>query len=112
MRMEDVNARKAYIQNVRKSFDSTDRKYEFERESNITRDTEGGFSFFKVRLCIAVIIFGVYIFCDKTNTAVYHVSMKDISETIAKDFDYSSVKEELQQVFHVIEAGQEENAKN
>ena len=103
MRMEDVNARKAYIQNVRKSFDSPARKYEFERDSKVTGETERGFSFFKVRLCIAAIIFGVYIFCDRTNTAVYHVSMKEISEKIAKDFDYSSVKEELQQVFHVIQ---------
>ena len=34
MRMEDVNARKAYIQNVRKSFDSPERKYEFEKEAD------------------------------------------------------------------------------
>lgn len=31
MRMEDVDARKAYIQNVRKSFDSPGRRYEFEK---------------------------------------------------------------------------------
>ena len=34
MRMKDVEARKAYIQNVRKSFDSPKRQYEFEKETD------------------------------------------------------------------------------
>ena len=38
MRMKDVEARKAYIQNVRKSFDSPKRQYEFEKET----DAKGG----------------------------------------------------------------------
>ena len=42
MRMEDVDARKAYIQNVRKSFDSPGRRYEFEKEQGRYVEGFGG----------------------------------------------------------------------
>ena len=103
MRMEDVNARKAYVQNVRKSFDSPNRRYEFETGEDTKGEAENGFPFFKVRLFIAAALFAAYIFCDRTNTVIYHISSKEVYETIAKDFDYGNVREELQQVFHVIQ---------
>ena len=102
MRMEDVNARKTYIQNVRKSFDLPNRRYEFEKESDTKGEAEEGSSFFKLRLLIAAVLFAAYIFCDRTNTVLYHVSTKEVSEMVTKDFDYGDVKEELQQVFQVI----------
>lgn len=109
MRMEDVNARKAYIQNVRRSFDEPNRRYEFEKETDTKGETADGSSFFKIRLFIAAALFAAYIFCDKTDTAIYHISTGKVFETIAEDFDYGSMKEELQQVFHIIEekTGQE-----
>lgn len=103
MRMEDVNARKAYIQNVRKSFDSPNRRYEFEKEADTKGEAQEGSSFFKLRLFAAAFLFAAYIFCDRTNTEIYHVSTKEVMETFAGDFDYGNVKEELQQVFHVIQ---------
>lgn len=103
MRMEDVNARKAYIQNVRKSFDSPNRRYEFEKEADTKGEAQEGSSFFKLRLFVAAFLFAAYILCDRTNTEIYHVSTKEVLETIARDFDYGNVKEELQQVFYVIQ---------
>ena len=103
MRMEDVNARKAYVQNVRKSFDSPNRRYEFETGEDTKGEAENSFPFFKVRLFIAAALFAAYIFCDRTNTVIYHISSKEVFETIARDFDYDNMTKELQQVFHVID---------
>lgn len=102
MRMKDVNARKAYIQNVRKSFDVQNRKYEFEKEPVTKGEAEEGFSFFKVRLLIAVLLFAGYVFCDRTNTDIYHFSTKEISEKIAHDFNYEDAKEDVLQVWKML----------
>lgn len=102
MRMEDVDARKAYIQNVRKSFDSPGRRYEFEKEPDTKGEAEGGFSFFKIRLIIAALLFAAYIYCDRTNAVVYNVSTKEVTEKIAADFDYEKARDEIIETFHVI----------
>ncbi len=109
MRMEDVNARKAYVQNVRKSFDSPNRKYEFEKDTDTKGEAEEGFPFFKIRLFIAAVLFAAYIFCDRTNTVFYHISTDEVAETIARDFNYDNVREELQQVFHIVETEMEQD---
>ena len=103
MRIEDAYARKAYIQSVRKSFDDPERKYEWEYPT----DTKGeantdSFSFFKVRLLIAVFIFAAYILCDKTNTMFYQYSTKEVAQKIAENYDYSQIKDEVMQVFNQI----------
>lgn len=100
MRMEEVNARKTYIQNVRKSFDSPNRNYEWEKEPITEGEAADGFSFFKVRLLIAVFIFIAYVLCDQTNTLFYQYSTKDVVEKIAQNYDYNEVKDEVMQVFH------------
>ena len=103
MRMEDVNARKAYIQNVRKSFDSPGREYEFQKNTDTKGEAMEGFSFFKVRLIAAALIFAAYIFCDKTNTAVYTLTAKDVSEKIVENMDYEKARGEILEVFQVIQ---------
>ncbi len=103
MRMEDVNARKAYIQNVRKSFDSPGREYEFKREPDTKGEAAEGFSFFKIRLVAAALLFAAYIYCDRTNTVVYHVSTKEVMEKIEADFDYEKARNEIVEVFHAIQ---------
>lgn len=104
MRMEDVNARKTYIQNVRKSFDSPERNYEFEKEADTKEKGEAleGFSFFKIRLIVAALLFAAYIYCDRTDTAVYHVSTKEVTEKISVDFDYEKAGDEILEAFHSI----------
>ena len=118
MKMEDVNARKAYIENVRRSFDSPNRQYEFEQGSkkkplrrafspsgsqNEKGEAFDELSFFKIRLVAAVVLFAVYIFCDRTNTALYHVTTEEVSKQIVKNFDYESARSEVLQAFHIIE---------
>ena len=100
MRMEEVDARKAYIQKVRKSFDSPERSYEFEKGNNTKGEAEEGFSFFKIRLLVAVLLFAAYVFCDRTGTFLYGYSAKDVAEEIAQDLDYQKAGEEIVQAFH------------
>lgn len=100
MRIEDAYARKAYIQSVRQSFDEPNRKYEWETDSLTKGEAEEGFSFFKVRLLIAVFIFAAYVLCDQTNTLFYQYSTDEVAQKIAQNYDYSKVKEEVVQVFH------------
>lgn len=102
MRMEDVNARKAYIQNIRKSFDSPGRKYEFEKETDTKGEAQEGFSFFKVRLLIAALLFAAYIYCDRADVVVYDVSAKDVTEKISADFNYKKAGEEILEAFYAI----------
>ncbi len=99
MRMEDVNARRAYIQSVRKSFDAPGREYEWKKEADTKGEAMEGFSFFKARLLIAALLFAAYVFCDRTDRALYHVTMKQISDEIVRDVDYTAVREEVMQVF-------------
>lgn len=103
MRMSDVDARKDYIQKVRRSFDAADRKYEFERDTDTKGEGNDAFSFFKVRLLIAVFIFAAYVLCDKTNTMFYQYSTDDVAEKIAQELDYGKVREEVLQVFGQLE---------
>lgn len=100
MRIEDVNARKAYIQSVRKSFDSPDRKYEWEDISDTKGEATDSFSLFKVRILIAVFIFTAYILCDQTNTMFYHYSTTEVAEKIAENYDYSEAKNNVLKVMH------------
>ncbi|MBO5372045.1 MAG: hypothetical protein J6A75_04910 [Lachnospiraceae bacterium] len=101
MRIEDVNARKAYIQSVRQSFDNPNRTYEFEYDTNHTKgEAEDSFSFCKVRLLIAVFIFAAYVLCDQTNTSFYQYSTQEVADKIAQNYDYTKIQEEVVQVFH------------
>lgn len=99
MRVEDVNERKAYIQSVRRSFDSPNRNYEWEKESSTKGEAADGFSFFKVRFLIAVFIFAAYVLCDRTNTGFYRYSTREVAEKVEQDYDYHHVKEEVLQAF-------------
>lgn len=92
MRMKDVDARRDYIQKIRKSFDSPERNYEWERGDE-TQGEAGSFSFFKLRLLIAVFIFAAYILCDQTGSMFYHYSTRDIAEKIEENYDYSRVED-------------------
>lgn len=104
MRMEDVNARKAYIQKARSSFDSPKRRYEFEQDSVSKREAADGFPFWKVRLLAAALLFAAYIFCDRTDTEINHISMKDVSEEIVHNFSYEDAKEGARQAWKWIQA--------
>ncbi len=103
MRMEEVDKRKAYIQQVRKSFDLPERSYEFERDLDTKGEVQEGFSFFKVRLLVAAFIFGAYVLCDYTKTNFYQYSTKDVAKMIEQEFDYDGMKEKALQAFHQIQ---------
>lgn len=91
MRQEDVNRRKEYVQKIRSSFE--DNQYaRWETEEEKKGGAPDGFSFFKVRLLLAVFIFTAYVLCDQTGTKFYQFSTKDIAEKIEESYDYTNVE--------------------
>lgn len=91
MRREDVENRKKYIQKIRSSFE--DKPYaRWESDEETKGEAQDGFSFFKVRLLLAVFIFTAYVLCDQTGTKFYQFSTKDIAEKIEESYDYTNVE--------------------
>lgn len=91
MRKEDVNQRKEYVQRIRSSFE--DNQYaRWETEEDKKGEVPESFSFFKVRLLLAVFIFTAYVLCDQTGTKFYQFSTKDIAEKIEESYDYTNVE--------------------
>ena len=99
MRIEEAEARKAYIQRVRQSFDTPGRKYEFEKEAAVKGEEASEFMFMKIRFLIAALIFAAYVLFDQTGMKIYEYSTGEVAEKIAKDYDYIRAKEEAVQVF-------------
>ena len=99
MRMEEVEARRAYVQKVRQSFDAPGRQYEFEKRPSGKEERTDDFLFAKIRFLIAALLFAGYVFCDRTGTLIYRYSAEQVVETIAEDYDYNQAKEEVMQVF-------------
>lgn len=100
MRMEDVDARRAYIESARRSFDARNGSYEFEKEPEHKKgEASDELSFFKIRFVIAALLFAAYIFCEKTDASVYDMTAKKISEKIEKTFDYRTAGDRAWQAF-------------
>ncbi len=99
MRMEDVEARRAYVQKVRQSFDAPGRRYEFEKNPAAKEEGDRDVFFIKIRLLIAALLFAGYVFCDQTGTLIYRYTAEQVVETITKNYDYDQAKEEVMQVF-------------
>ena len=102
MRIEEAEARKAYIQRVRQSFDTPGRKYEFEKEAAVKGEEASEFMF-KIRCLVAALIFAAYVLFDQTGMKIYEYSTGEVAEKIAKDYDYIRAKEEAVQVFKSLE---------
>lgn len=106
MRMEQVNARKEYIQTIRKSFDEPNRNYEWEKESVTKEEKTDSFPFFKLRIGLAILLFAVYIFCDITNNRFYRYTTKEVAQKIAQEDDFMLYLQEMKNTIH---KGMEEN---
>ena len=87
MRIEEAEARKAYIQRVRQSFDTPGRKYEFEKEAAVKGEEASEFMFMKIRFLIAALIFAAYVLFDQTGMKLYEYSTGEVAEKIAKGCD-------------------------
>ncbi len=90
MRREDVDNRKEYIQRIRSSFENGG--YARWEVDDIKGEAQGSFSFFKVRVLLALFIFTAYVLCDQTGTKFYEFSTKDIAEKIEESYDYTEVE--------------------
>jgi len=73
-RNDYVQARKQYVDEVRRSFQQQEEPDEFEDELQET----GSASFFKVRLLISVCIFVAFLLCDRTGSRFYHYTTDEI----------------------------------
>ena len=102
MRMDEVEARKAYIQRVRQSFDTPGRKYEFEKEAAPDREENNEILFVKIRLVVAALLFAAYVFCDQTGIKVYRYTAGEVAQQIAKNYDYLEAKDEVMAVFQAL----------
>ena len=91
MRREDVDNRKKYVQKIRSSFE--DKRYaHWEADEETKGEAPDSFSFFKVRLLLAVFIFTAYVLCDQTGAKFYQFSTKDVAEKIEESYDYTNVE--------------------
>ena len=74
-----AQARKRYVEEVRRSFNHAEPD-EYQDESG-----EGTESFFKVRLLIAVCIFGAFVLCDRTGSRFYNYTTDEVIEKLHQE---------------------------
>lgn len=67
-----AQARKQYVEEVRRSFHHT------EPDEYGEMPQEGTASFFKVRFFLAVFIFAAFVLCDRTESRFYNFTTKEI----------------------------------
>ncbi len=79
-RHDYAQARKQYVEEVRRSFHQKEDD-DFRDEQPLSTDSA---SFFKLRLLIAVCIFAAFILCDRTGSSFYHYSTDEIITMIQK----------------------------
>ena len=70
--------RREYVANVRKSFEE-EPQYAGRRQEE-ERQTGEFFSFFKIRLFLAVCLLGAFLYCRYTGTKIFHYSAEQIVE--------------------------------
>ena len=76
-----VQARKQYVDEVRRSFRQQEDTDEFEDEL----PEAGSASFFKVRLLISVCIFAAFLLCDRTGSRFYNYSTDEIISMLQEE---------------------------
>lgn len=76
---EYAQARKQYVEEVRRSFNHA-QPDEYEAEPQA-----GTMSFFKVRLLIAVCIFAAFVLCDRTGSRFYNYTTKEVVSMLKQE---------------------------
>ena len=76
---EYAQARKQYVEEVRRSFHHV-QPDEYEEEPTV-----GAVSFFKVRLLIAVCIFAAFVLCDRTGSRFYNYTTDEVVELLQQE---------------------------
>lgn len=74
-----AQARKAYVEEVRRSFQHEDPDNYDEGQYS------GEASFFKVRLLIAVCIFAAFILCDRTGSRFYNYTTEEVVSMLQEE---------------------------
>lgn len=82
--------RKEYVANVRKSFEE-EPQYAGRRQEEEPQRGEG-FLFFKVRLFLAVCLFGAVLYCRYTDTKIFQYSPEQIVELVSDNHYYTKLK--------------------
>ncbi len=93
MRFEDAENRKAYVKSVRQSFEQTTTDVQTDNRTTDKGEAKDGFSFFKMRLLLAICIFAAYVVCDQTNTEFVRYSTQDIVKQITQNYDYHRIRD-------------------
>ncbi len=79
-RNDYAQARKQYIEEVRRSF-----RHEEEDEYDNNEPSAGAASFFKVRLLIAACIFTAFVLCDQTGSRFYNYTTDEIISMLQEE---------------------------
>lgn len=82
--------RREYVANVRKSFEE-EPQYAGRRQEE-ERQTGEFFSFFKIRLFLAVCLLGAFLYCRYTGTKIFHYSAEQIVELVSDNHYYTKLK--------------------
>ena len=94
-----ANARKQYVADVRRSFNQNeDGPYE---EAGYT--APAGSTAFKIRFFIALCLFGLFVFCDRTGSRIYRYSTGELVQILQKD-SFSSVQKQIQETWMSLHA--------
>lgn len=82
--------RREYVANVRKSFEEEPR---FSGRGQEEEVPEGEFfSFFKIRLFLAVCLLGAFLYCHYTDTKIFAYSAEQIVELVSDNHYYTKLK--------------------
>lgn len=76
---EYAQARKQYVEEVRRSFHQV-QPDEYEEEPPV-----GAISFFKVRLLLAICIFAAFVLCDRTGSRFYNYTTDEVVKLIQEE---------------------------
>ncbi len=87
MDMDYANRRRAYVQEVRNSFREENRLSKPEEQSG-----DSFFTFFKLRLFVAVALFAVFFGCLSTGTEIAGYSAKEVMTLVCDNHYYTNLK--------------------
>lgn len=87
MDMDYANRRRAYVQEVRDSFREENRLAEQREQAG-----DGFFTFFKLRLLVAVMLFAAFFGCLSTGTEIAGYSAEEVMALVCDNHYYTNLK--------------------
>ncbi|MGN0350548.1 MAG: hypothetical protein ACI4ES_02770 [Roseburia sp.] len=87
-----IDERKRYVAEVKKSFETGYGVNTYEDDYSGSIEQSSSFSLFRFRFMIAVFLFCVYLYCDYTETPIYHYTTEDVVTVISENEFYQKLE--------------------